>query len=211
MIPLGSTIATAVVDKLMKVFARFGPPSVLVTDNGSQFTAAEMEQFLKQLNIRHVHSSPLYPRSNGMVERLHRVLRERLKGLRPSISFPRRLQQVLMDIRNSTHRMLGTTPSEALFGRVLLTRVPSYHHPVMINLSHQLRAKAKMADGHDARRGGHDARRGVHPLPTLKPGTTVILQDGRTDTTKRWRVVEQYGRQVGCRTASEFCSRIHKM
>ena len=189
-IPLGSTIATAVIDKLMEVFARFGLPSVLVTDNGPQFIAAEMEQFLKQLNIRHVHSSPRYPRSNGMVERLHRVLRERLKGLRPSISFPRRLQQVLMDIRNSTHRMLGTTPSEALFGRVLLTRVPSYHHPVMVNPAHQLRAKAKMADA-------HDARRGVHPLPTLKPGATVILQDGRTDTTKRWRVVEQYGRQVG--------------
>ena len=88
-IPLGSTIATAVIDKLMEVFARFGLPSVLVTDNGPQFTAAKMEQFLKQLNLRHVHSSPRYPRSNEMVERLHCVLRKRLKGLRPSISFPR--------------------------------------------------------------------------------------------------------------------------
>ena len=44
---------------------------------------------------------------------------------------------------------------------------------------------------------GHDAKRGVHSLPALKPGTTVILQDGCTDTRKKWRVVEQYGRQVG--------------
>lgn len=189
-LPLHSTITSVIIDKLMEVFARFGLPSVLVSDNGPQFIAAEMAQFLKRLNIRHIHASPRYPRSNGMVERLHRVLRERLKGLRPSIPFPRRLQQVLMDIRNSTHRMLGTTPSEALFGRVLLTRVPSYCSPVVINPAHQLKAKARTADA-------HDAKRGVHNLPNLKPGTTVILQDGCTDATKRWRVVEQYGRQVG--------------
>lgn len=43
---LGSTTTTAVIDKLMEVFARFGLPSVLVSDNGPQFVSAEMEQFL---------------------------------------------------------------------------------------------------------------------------------------------------------------------
>ena len=32
----------------------------------------------------------------------------------------------------------------------------------------------------------HDSKRGVHPLPALKPGTTIILQDGCMDATKRW-------------------------
>ena len=114
-IPLGSTTTTAVIDKLMEVFARFGLPSVLASDNGPQFVSAEMEQFLKQLGVRQIRSSPRYPQSSGMVERLHRVLLERLGGLRPSIPFGRRLQQVLMDVRNSTNRMVGITPSEALF------------------------------------------------------------------------------------------------
>ncbi len=35
----------AVVDELMEVFARFGFPSVLVSDNGPQFVSTEMEQF----------------------------------------------------------------------------------------------------------------------------------------------------------------------
>ena len=104
-IPLGSTTATAVMDKLMEVFARFGLPSIQVSHNGPQIVASEMEQFLKHLNIRHVNSSPRYPRSNGMVERLHRVLRERLRELRRYIPFPRRLQQVLMDFRNSTQNV----------------------------------------------------------------------------------------------------------
>lgn len=189
-LPLSSTTAAGVIEKLMEVFARFGLPSVLVSDNGPQFIATEMEQFLKKLDIQHVKSSPRYPQSNGMVERLHRILRERLRGLRPSIPFAHRLQQVLMDIRNSTNRMLGTTPGEALFGRILNTRVPSYRAPIIVNPAHQVRAKARMA-------ADHDSKRGVHPLSQLKTGTIVILQDGCSDSNKQWRVVEQYGQQVG--------------
>lgn len=189
-LPLSSTTAAAVIDRLMEVFARFGLPSELVSDNGPQFVASEMEQFLKRLGIRHTRSSPRYPQSNGMVERLHRVLRERLRGLRPSIPLSRRLQQVLMDIRNSTNRMLGTTPCEALFGRAVHTRIPSYSNPVIVNPQHQILAKAKMTEN-------HDTKRGVRPLKQLKPGTQVILQDGVTSSTKQWTVVEQYGQQVG--------------
>lgn len=189
-LPLSSTTSTGVIEKLMEVFARFGIPSTLVSDNGPQFIAAEMVHFLQQLNIRHIRASPRYPQSNGMVERLHRILRERLRGLRPSLPFPRRLQQTLMDIRNSTNRMLGTTPSEALFGRILHTRLPCYRTPIIVNPAHQFQAKARMASD-------HDSKRGVQPLPSLRPGTIVTLQDGYTDPTKQWRVIEQYRQQVG--------------
>jgi hypothetical protein len=150
-IPLISTTTKAVMDKLMEVFARFGLPKVTLSDNGPQFVSTELEQFLKQLGVQHIKSSPRYPQSNGMVERLHRVLRERLSGLRPSIPFGRLLQQVLMDIRNSVNRMLGTTPSEVLFQRVLTTRIPSYSTPVIVNPAQQIRAKARMASDHDTK------------------------------------------------------------
>lgn len=189
-LPLASSISTAVREKLIEVFARFGLPSTLVSDNGPQFVSDEMAKFLHRLGISHVKSSPRYPQSNGMVERLHRLVRERLRGLRPTIPFSHRLQQVLMDIRNSRNRMLGTTPSEALFNRVLRTRLPTHIDPVMVNPSHQVRAKAQMAEN-------HDSHRGVGSLPTLKPGTTVVLQDGYMNPGKRWKVVEQYGQQVG--------------
>ena len=103
-IPLEDTTAAGVINKLMEVFARYGLPAVMVSDNGPQFSAKEMNNFLKQLGIQHVRASPRYPQSNGMVERLHRTVKERLKGLRPSIPFYRRLQQTLMDIRNSVNR-----------------------------------------------------------------------------------------------------------
>ena len=43
----------------------------------------------------------------------------------------------------------------------------------------------------------HDAKRGVHSLPKLTTGTVVVLQDGCSDRSKRWQVVEQYGQQIG--------------
>ena len=144
-LPLGETTATGVAGKLMEVFARFGLPSVLVSDNGPKFIAGEMEQFLKQLGIQHVKESPRYPQSNGTVDRQHRILRERRKGLRPSIPFHRRLQQTQMDIPNSTNRMLGTIPAEALFQRIIHTRIPSYSPPLMVSPAHQSQAKARMS------------------------------------------------------------------
>ncbi|XP_062517623.1 uncharacterized protein K02A2.6-like [Corticium candelabrum] len=86
-LPLEDTMAKDVINKLMEVFSRFSVPSVLVSDNGLQFIASEMNHFLKQLGIQHVKASPWYPQSKGMVERLHRVLQERLKGLGPQFLF----------------------------------------------------------------------------------------------------------------------------
>ena len=77
-----------------------------------------------------------------------------------------------------------------MFGRILNTRVPSYSPPVIVNPAHQIRAKARMAED-------HDAKRKVHSLPKLTTGTVVVLQDECSDPSKQWRVVEQYGQQIG--------------
>ena len=57
-LPLRSTTATGVIEKLMEVFVRFGLPHVLVSDNGPQFIATEMEQFLKKLNSKSANNMP---------------------------------------------------------------------------------------------------------------------------------------------------------
>lgn len=174
----------------MEIFVRFGLPLAMVSDNGPQFVSTEMERFLPGLDIQHVKYSPYYPQSNGMVERLHRIIRERLGGLRQTISFVQRLQQILMDIRNSRHRTLENTPSEALFNRVLRTRIPAHIRTVIVNPEYQVKAKAQMTRH-------HNAKRGIRPQSILTPGTVVVLQVGYTDPRRLWSVVEQHGDQDG--------------
>ena len=63
------TTTSNAVSKAMKVlFARYGIPNILVTDNGPQFAAAEFAAFANRWGFRHVTSSPRYPQSNGKVE-----------------------------------------------------------------------------------------------------------------------------------------------
>ena len=59
----------SIVSGLKKQFARYGIPSVLVSDNGPQFTSALFQKFLKDWEIAHKTSSPNFPQSNGLAER----------------------------------------------------------------------------------------------------------------------------------------------
>jgi hypothetical protein len=65
---LQSTTTTAVSKALKALFARYGVPQVLMTDNGPQFASAEFAGFAAQWGFQHLTSSPHYPQSNGRAE-----------------------------------------------------------------------------------------------------------------------------------------------
>ena len=50
------------------VFARFGLPNTLVSDNGLCFVSAEYEEFLEWNGIRHVTASAYHLASNRLAE-----------------------------------------------------------------------------------------------------------------------------------------------
>ena len=59
----------AVVHELKTIFAHFGIPEILVTDNGLQFASKEFEVFAKSWSFNHTTTSPRYPQSNGKAEK----------------------------------------------------------------------------------------------------------------------------------------------
>lgn len=71
-IPLKRVDTMTTCKALMQVFACFGVPETILTDNGSNFTATVTEELLKHLNCSHITSTPYHPQSNGMVERVNR-------------------------------------------------------------------------------------------------------------------------------------------
>ena len=77
------TTTDRTVDELHAIFAWWGIPLQMVTDNGPQFTSAGFERFLALNNIQmHFKCSPYHPATNGLVECFIQTLKQALKVLK---------------------------------------------------------------------------------------------------------------------------------
>lgn len=74
-----ATTSKNIIQRLVAQFARYGLPKGLLTDNGPNLVSNEIEDYLKEMEVEHRHTSPLWPRANGEVERQNRAL---LKAIR---------------------------------------------------------------------------------------------------------------------------------
>ena len=66
---LSSTTSSSVITKLKSIFARFGIPAEVTSNNGPQFNSQDMKEFSEIYGFRHTTTHPLYPQANGLAER----------------------------------------------------------------------------------------------------------------------------------------------
>ena len=106
----------AVMAELRTVFARFGVPETVVTDNGTCFVSDEFEHFLSKNGIKHHTSAPYHPASNGLAERAVQIVKRGLKKV-TSGDITSRLAKVLFTYRMAPQATTGVSPCELLVGR----------------------------------------------------------------------------------------------
>jgi transposase InsO family protein len=53
------------------LFARWGVPRAITTDNGPQMTSAEFSDFLASRSVKHIRTAFYHPQANGGVERFN--------------------------------------------------------------------------------------------------------------------------------------------
>ena len=124
--PVAIPIKDMSVETILDAFAHgwvanFGVPSSITTDRGSQFLSAAWGQLMQVWGIKTHTTTAYHPEANGLVERLHRRLKEAL--LACSHDHPEewfwKLPSVLLSLRTTLKPDLGTTPAELLFGEPL--------------------------------------------------------------------------------------------
>jgi len=78
-VKLPTTTSQSVIKALKSMFARFGIPEIVVSDNGPQYSSQEFADFAKAYNFCHTTSSPHYPQSNGQAERTVKTVKKLLR------------------------------------------------------------------------------------------------------------------------------------
>ena len=81
-----SATSDVVIQELRTLFAQFGLPETIVTDNGSCFVSEEFETFLKENGDMHIMSAPYHSATNGLAERAVQVLKQGLKKVTTVVS-----------------------------------------------------------------------------------------------------------------------------
>ncbi|CAB4039220.1 Retrovirus-related Pol poly [Paramuricea clavata] len=119
---LSTATSKQIITKLKGHFARYGIPSEMVTDCGSQFISSEFKTFTKHWGIKHVTSSPLHHQSNGKAEAAVKTIKLMMKkSLRDNTD----QYEALLELRNTPRQGTGQSPAKMMFGRATQSFLPA--------------------------------------------------------------------------------------
>lgn len=123
-IPLNNCTSQSIIHSLNEYFGRFGIAKILLSDNGTYFCSAEFNQFLKSLNIDHRKSSIYYPQANGLIEKVHKIMKESIASISNKIfEWPKKVLMFKLYYNNAKHTVTQFSPAELFFGRALNTPI----------------------------------------------------------------------------------------
>jgi transposase InsO family protein len=154
------------VTHLKSMFARYGIPDVVRSDNGPQFASQVFEDFQKSYGFKHLTSSPRFPQSNGEAERAVQTVKNLLKKAQDPY-------KALLDYRSTPLEGIGFSPSQLLMSRRLKTTLPVKKSLLLSENATQVKNaldKCKLTQ-----KQNYD-RRCSQELPPLKIGQKVRLQ-----------------------------------
>ena len=158
-----SATSTATIQKMRQSFSTHGIPDVMVSDNGTNFKSAEMEEFLQNNGIQHICSAPQHPASNGLAERAVQTLKSSLRKQRMG-SLQDRIARFLLSYRVTPHAITEVPPCELLMGRRLRTLLDKVRPDVADRVKRQ---QSMQKQRHDLRARGRE----------FSDGETILARD----------------------------------
>ena len=173
---LSSTTSAAIINHLKSIFAEHGIPESLVSDDGPQYSSKEFAAFCDQWGINHITSSPVYPKSNGFIERMVQTVKNLLRKSEAAGQDP---YLALLSYRATPVDSNLPSPAKLLNNREYRTQLPS---------SGRLqRSQAKechqdqLQHRQDVQKQLHDGK-STRELQKLVPGQPVSVFQPKTKT-----------------------------
>ena len=157
---------------MRKLFARFGYPDEVVTDNDPQFACREFEQFAEECNFIHTTVSPHYSQSNGQTERHVQTIKKLIKTSgNPS--------KALLDYRNTPLDCIGLSPAQLHIGRRLKSSIPTASVLLKPNHAGTKNIQNLHKNRQEKQRYFYNKHCGKKSLPQLNDGQKVIIEHNK--------------------------------
>ena len=187
---LRQSTAFCVINNLKKIFARYGIPDEVVSDNGSQYSNTrnlfdsthQFKQFANEWGFRHSTSSPLYPQSNGAAEKAVQTAKRILKKAAADGKDP---FEGLLKYRNTPFEDIGVSPAQLLMGRRTRTMIPTHRRLLLPQTIDPDRVVKTLTQRQQASKAHFDKT--SKDLPPLSAGDKVRI---RSRGDREWRKAE---------------------
>ena len=169
--------SSGVIMKLKCIFARWGIPLQLISDNGPQFSSLQFQTFATEYNFQHFTSSPRFPQSNGEAERFVQIAKK--------ILGQKDVFLALMAYRSTANSTTGKSPASMMMNREIRTTLPMIERNLESQKFEQIDDKVRKADTQAKHRHAfyYNKRYSATKLPELHAGDKVRI---RTSDDKHW-------------------------
>ena len=208
-IPLSNTTSEKVLRALQTLYARFGHPLQVHTDNATYFRSHAMREAFQRAGVRLTFTPTYNPQSNS-VERTHRDLGTMLRVLchQHTADWEEVLPAALLALRSAVHESTGVTPFACVYGREpatpldLVSRVPDAPlaaHTYVRRLEDHLFRAHRVVQAQLGRALQRTSRRYGDEKDAIQPGERVWLFTSKPAADRKlaipysgpWRVIKQ--------------------
>jgi hypothetical protein len=116
--PIKEKDAQTVVGHLHEITRRYGAMKELISDRGLEFVNALVERYAKQYNIRLNRTTAYHPQSNGLTERMNKIIKNAIRRIGEKATWDLQLPDILYSIRTHVSATTGFTPFHLMYGKV---------------------------------------------------------------------------------------------